>query len=181
MMNENNEQQDTETTQNPVTTKQKILKTIYIFHSLPHWKKICHCIDLKVACYAVCVLYVLFIGEAFSGKTTVKRFNQCYTLGPLMHGLGYVSIGLIILTFFACLFFLYGIAMESPIPTLCFMYLTTLLILFNTVTNALLLFIETKYKCYAPFLFGGATYFGAILLIFCLVVVNSFYRHIIAK
>lgn len=33
-----------------------------------------------------------------------------------MHGLGYVSIGLIILTFFACLFFLYGIAMVSFEP-----------------------------------------------------------------
>ncbi|CAH0583021.1 unnamed protein product [Chrysodeixis includens] len=177
-----NSGQNVESSGNQQSMTRQIITKIDIFHSLPHWKKICYCIDLKLGCYFVCVVYVLFIGEACSGKIYyTKRSNQCFNLGPIMEYLGYIAIGIVVITFFACLFLLYGISSENPAAVLFFLYATLLIIIFNMVTNGFLLFIETTYICYAPFLFGGATYSGAILLVLCIMVVNSYYRSILNK
>ncbi|CAH1635647.1 unnamed protein product [Spodoptera littoralis] len=150
----------------------------YIFDNLPTLETCCFCMNLKIGCMIIGVVYILFVLEAFGSITFSSEYSQCYFAGAISTFIG-CSAGLVCLvTAVSAGLFLYGVSKEQYQFHIPFMYTTLLLVVFNLATSVVSTFTKS---CARPYLFGGATFAGAVLLIYCLLIVNSHYKKSFAQ
>ncbi|XP_035440660.2 uncharacterized protein LOC118269592 [Spodoptera frugiperda] len=145
----------------------------YIFDNLPTLETCCFCMNLKVGCIIIGAVYILFILEAFGSITFSSEYSQCYFAGAISTFIG-CSAGLVCLvTAVSTGLFIYGVTKNQYQFHIPFMYTTLLLVVFNLGTSVISTFTKS---CARPYLFGGATFAGALLLIYFLLIVNSHYK-----
>ncbi|KAF9417094.1 hypothetical protein HW555_005713 [Spodoptera exigua] len=152
-------------------TKKFQIEQFYIFDSLPTLDKCCFLRSLKFGCILVIVIYVSFILQAVT--IFIVKSNQCEFAGPISGFIDSLAGIICLLTAITTGVFLHGLIKKKHQFHIPFMYANLIILAFNFFTSITSMFIR---MCEKPYLFGGANFAVAMLILYCLIIVNSHYK-----